>query len=139
MVFTAAFGRLPAGLRDKPMTQSETAGDRRAYSAGVAVAAATSLLIVWTTIVRDDGSGLGSFGVILAAMVGAFAAEFQPAGLARAMVGTAAMQGLIGVGIATAPVTRMQTGLSLRVLVISGVLAALWLAAAALFRAAVRR
>jgi len=55
------------------------------------------------------------------------------------MVGTAAMQGLIGIGIATAPVVKREPGLSLRVMVFSAVFAALWLAAAALFRAAARR
>ena len=118
---------------------SERTAGRGVYCAGVAVAALTSFLIVWTTIVRDGGDGLGSFGVILAAMVGAFAVRFQPAGLARAMVGTAAMQGLIGIGIATAPVVKREPGLSLRVMVFSAVFAALWLAAAALFRAAARR
>src|SRR5436190_20015094 len=77
----------------------------RAYRAGMAVAIVASFLTVWTTIVRDDGSGIAFFLLIMAAVVGGFAAWFRPAGMARAMLGVAAMQGLLGVAIATAPST----------------------------------
>ena len=69
----------------------------RAYRVGVAVAIVTSLLTVWTTVVRDDGTGIGWFLLIMAAAVGAFAAWFRPAGMARAMVGIAIMQALLGI------------------------------------------
>ena len=62
----------------------------RAYRVGVAIAVITSLLTAWTTIVRDDGNGIGSFMVILAVAVGWFAAGFRAAGMARAMAGVAA-------------------------------------------------
>ena len=112
---------------------------RRFYRAGLAVALVTSLLIVWTTIVRDDGSGLATFGVIMAALVGGFATSFRAQGLARTGLGVAVMQGLIGIGMATAPSTASLPGASLRVLLASGVFAALWLVAAGLFRAAGNR
>jgi hypothetical protein len=108
----------------------------RAYRAGVAVAVVTSLLTVWTTIVRDDGTGIGFFLLIMAAVVGGFAAWFRADGMARTMVGVAAMQALLGVAIATAPVTAAIPNGPSRALVFSAVFTALWLVSAAFFRAA---
>jgi len=98
----------------------------------------TSLLTVWTTIVRDDGAGVGWFLVIMAAVAGAFAAWFRPAGMARAMIGVAVMQLLLGIAIATAPVTALVPGAVMRALIASGGFAALWLVSAACFRAAAK-
>jgi hypothetical protein len=108
----------------------------RAYRAGIAVAVVTSFLTVWTTIVRDDGTGIGFFLLIMAAVVGGFAAWFRADGMARTMVGVAAMQALLGVAIATAPVTAAIPNGPSRALVFSAVFAALWLVSAAFFRAA---
>jgi hypothetical protein len=107
-----------------------------AYRAGVAVAVLASLLIVWTTIVRDDGSGMSFFLLVMAAGVGGFAAWFRAAGLARTMIGVAVMQVLLGIAIATAPVTAAVPDGAARALLFSGVFAALWLVSAACFRAA---
>jgi hypothetical protein len=108
----------------------------RAYRAGVAVAVVTSLLTVWTTVVRDDGTGIGYFMVIMAALVGAFSAWFRPAGMARTMVGVAVMQVLLGVATATAPSTASMPGGSLKAMLFGGFFTALWLVSAAFFRAA---
>ena len=113
--------------------------ESRPYRAGVAIAFVTSFLIVWTTIVRDDGQGLGNFGVIMAAMVGSFAALFHAAGLARTMLAVALMQVLIGIAIATAPITAAEPDGVFKAIVFSSVFAALWLLSAALFRAASKR
>jgi len=110
----------------------------RAYRAGVAVALATSFLTVWTTIVRDDDTGTGFFLLILAAAAGGFAAWFQSAGMARAMLGVAVMQVLLGVAIATAPSTASTPDGGFRVLLFSGVFTVLWLVSAACFRAAAK-
>jgi hypothetical protein len=115
---------------------SERARGSRAYRAGVAVALVTSFLTVWTTIVRDDGNGIGFFLVIMAAAVGGFSAWFRPAGMARTMFGVAIMQALLGVAIATAPVTARMPDGSFKALLFSGIFAAMWLISAALFRAA---
>lgn len=114
------------------------ANGRRAYQCGVAVAVAASFLTVWTTIVRDDGNGAGFFMLILAAAVGAAAAWFRPAGMARAMLGVAIMQVLLGTLIATAPSTASVPGGSLKALLFSGIFMALWLISAAFFRAAAK-
>jgi len=113
-------------------------GGSRAYRAGVGVAVVTSFLTVWTTIVGDDGTGAGWFLVIMAAVVGAFAAWFRPAGMARAMIGVAVMQLLLGIAIATAPITALVPGAVMRALIASGGFAALWLVSAACFRAAAK-
>jgi predicted membrane channel-forming protein YqfA (hemolysin III family) len=109
------------------------------YRAGVAVALVTSLLTVWTTIVRDDGTGIGYFMVIMAAVVGAFAAWFRPEGMARTMLGVAIMQALLGVATATATSTASTPDGSFKALVFSGFFVALWLASATFFRVASKR
>jgi len=110
----------------------------RAYRTGVGVAVVTSLLTVWTTIVRDDGNGIGFFMLIMAAVVGGFAAWFRPAGLARTMIGVAITQLLLGMLIATAPSTAIMPGGVVRILLFSVVFAGLWLISATFFRAASR-
>src|SRR5262245_28761409 len=117
---------------------SEQARGSRAYQAGIAVALLASFGTVWTTIVRDDGTGAGFFLVIMAAGVGAFAAWFRPAGMARTMVGVAIMQAVFGIAIATAPSTASLPGGAFKPLLYSGFFAALWLVSAAFFRAAAR-
>jgi len=110
-----------------------------AYRAGVAVAVAASFLTVWTTIVRDDGTGTAYFQLIMAAVVGGFAAWFRPAGMARTMLGVAIMQALLGVATATTPSTASIPGASAKALLFSGIFTALWLIAATFFRVASRR
>ncbi len=117
---------------------AERASGSRAYRAGVATVLVTSFLTVWTTIVRDDGNGIGFLLLVVTAAVGAFAAWFRPAGMARAMLGVAVMQALVGVAVATAPVTASVPDGSLRALVFSGVFVVLWLMAALCFRAAAK-
>lgn len=117
---------------------AERASGSRAYRAGVAVALVTAFLTVWTTIVRDDGNGIGFLLLVMTAGVGAFAAWFRAAGMARAMLGVAAMQALVGVAVATAPITaRVPHGPS-RALAFGGFFAVLWLLSAAFFRAAAK-
>jgi len=108
----------------------------RAYQAGTGVALLTALLTVWTTIVRDDGSGAGSFMVILAAGVGGFAGRFHAMGMARAMAGVAVMQVCLGALAATAPVTVNVQGGPLKVLLFNGSFAVLWLTSGGLFAVA---
>jgi hypothetical protein len=117
------------------MTESN---EGRAYRAGVAVALLTSFLTVWTTIVRDDGTGIGFFLLIMTAAVGGFAAWFRPAGMARTMLGVAIMQVLLGVAIATAPSTASTPDGSFKAMLFSGVFTALWLISAAFFRIAAK-
>lgn len=121
------------------MTEQSKSTGRSAYRGGVGVALAAAFLVVWTTIVRDDGSGGGSFMLILAVAVGWFAARFEPAGMARTMLGIAVMQVLHGMLVATAPVIAQTPDGSLRALVFAGGFTALWLLSGALFRTAAKR
>ena len=117
---------------------AERASGSRAYRAGVAVALMASFLTVWTTIVRDDGTGIGFLLLIMAAAVGGFSAWFRPAGMARTMLGVAIMQAFLGLAIATAPSTASVPGGPFKILVFSGFFAAIWLISAAFFRAAAK-
>ena len=110
-----------------------------AYRAGGAVAIAAALLTVWTTIVRDDGTGIGYFMVIMAAAVAGFAVSFRPEGMARAMLGVAVMQLCLGALIATAPLTQTMPGGAFKVALFNGIFTALWLISAAFFRAASKK
>lgn len=112
---------------------------RHAYAAGVAVALLTAVLNLWVMVVRDDGSGAGTLALVLAAAAGAFVARGRAAEMARAMVAMAVMQVLLGIAQATAPIVQRVPGGTARALVSATVFAALWLGAAALFRATVRR
>jgi MFS family permease len=114
----------------------ERASDSRAYRAGVALALVASFLTVWTTLVRDDGTGVGYFMLIMAALVGAFSAWFRPAGMARTMAGVAIMQALLGLANATAPSAASLPDGAFKGLVFNGFFTALWLISAAFFRAA---
>ena len=116
-----------------------TLSESRAYRAGFAVAIVASFLTVWTTVVRDDGTGIGYFMVIMAAVVGTFSAWFRPAGMARTMVGVAIMQALLGVAVATAPSTASIPDGSSKTLLFSGFFAALWLTSATFFRVASKK
>jgi hypothetical protein len=109
-----------------------------AYRAGVGVAVLAAFLTVWTTIVRDDGNGIGFFMVIMAVAVGWFAAAFRAAGMARTMAGAAVMQAAVGSLIATAPVTANVPGESVKALLFSGFFTVLWLVSGAFFRAAAK-
>src|SRR3546814_13180103 len=73
------------------------------YRLGWVVAVSAALLTVWTTIVRDDGSGEGNFMIVIAVAVSAVAARFTPSGLARAMLGISAMTVTMGLLMATDP------------------------------------
>jgi len=117
---------------------AERASGSRAYRAGVAIVLVTSFLTVWTTIVRDDGNGIGFLLLVVTAAIGAFAAWFRPAGMARAMLGVAVMQALVGIAVATAPVTASVPDAASRALIVGGSFAVLWLTAAMFFRAAAK-
>ena len=108
------------------------------YAAGVVLVIAIALLVVWSTIVRDDGTGIGYFMIILAIFVGWTAAAFEPDGMKRTLYGTAIMQVLLGIAIATAPESATAPGGPPRVLVTNVIIAVLWLTAALLFRQATK-
>lgn len=117
---------------------AEKASESRAYRAGVAVALLASFLTVWTTIVRDNSNGIGFLLLIMTAVVGAFSAWFEPAGMSRTMFGVAIIQVLLLVAIATAPSTAGSPDVLFRALLSGGFFTALWLTSAAFFRFAAK-
>jgi len=117
---------------------AEKASVSRAYRAGAAIALIASLLTVWTTLVRDDGNGMAFFMLVMAAVIGGFAAWFGPAGMARTMLGVAIMQVLLGIATVTDPATANMTGGYYKASLFSGFFTLLWLISGAFFRAASR-
>jgi len=108
------------------------------YRAGIVLALVASFVTIWTTIVRDDGNGLGFLAVVMAAGVVGFATRLRPAGMARGLFGVAAMQVLIAVAVVTAPSTAGLPGAATRIAVASGIYTALWLVSALCCAAAAR-
>jgi hypothetical protein len=112
-----------------------------AYRFGVAVAVGVSLLQTWMRMVgsEDNPANLGFFGVVITAGACAFTARFAAAGMARGMVATAGAQALIGLAVATAPISvQVERHGPAGVVAQSAVFVALWLVAAWLFRRSAR-
>lgn len=112
-----------------------------AYRGGLAVALATAFVLIWINLAvgivgEDNPVNFNFFMLIFASAVGAYAARFQPDGMARAMRGTAVVQMLLAVAIATAPLTQREPGAAMGVLLLCSFFAALWLVSAALFHKA---
>lgn len=117
---------------------AERVSERRSFRVGVGIALGTSFMIVWSTLVRDDGQGIGFFLIVMAAGAGAFTARLTAGAMARAMLGVAIMQGLLGLAMATAPIVGRVPGASTFYLLYSGFFCLLWLAAAGCFQLAAR-
>ena len=114
---------------------------RMAYRIGIGVALAAAFLETWMNLAvgivgsTDNAQNQGFFGVVVAAAACSFVARLRPDGMARAMLATAGVQALLGLMVATAPVTaRVEPMGPGGVLLLSGLFVALWLAAAALFQ-----
>lgn len=107
-----------------------------AYRAGVAVALAATFLLIWINLAvgvigsEDNPANLMFGGVILIALVGAVAARFRAAGMARAMLAAAVAQALVAV-------IAMVGGHFAFVLI--GGFVAMWLSSAWLFDRAARQ
>lgn len=119
---------------------------RIAFQIGVAVALAASFLEVWINLAvgivgsADNPVNQGFYGVVVAAAACAFTARFQAAGMARAMLATAAVQAVLTLAVATAPSTARDEPMgAIGVLALSGAFAALWLISAASFHRSARR
>lgn len=106
-----------------------------AHRAAVALALAATFLIIWANgavgMIGSEGNpfNLLFYGVILMALVGAVAAGFRPAGMARVMV----VAGIAQVSVAFAGLSTDMLGG-----VLSAVFAGPWLLSAALFWKAAR-
>lgn len=113
-----------------------------AYRFAAAVAVAVSLLQTWMRMVgsEDNPHNLGFFVVVMAAGACAFTARFRAEAMARAMLATAGVQALVGLAVATAPITAQIERYGVAGVVRqSGLFVALWLVSAALFWWSARR
>ncbi len=108
-----------------------------AYRAGVGVAIATAFVLVWVNLAvgiignESNPANLIYFGVLALAIIGASIARFQSTGMARALVAMALAQALVAV-------FALMAGMDVT-LIITGILVALWLTSAWLFRKAARQ
>jgi hypothetical protein len=112
----------------------------RAYRAGVGLAIAAGVLVVWISgavgITDSDADAL-YFGAIAIGIVGAFMARFRPGGMVLAMLASAlatASAGVIAVAAGMVPAYNS----AFEILGLSGFFAVLWVGSALLFREAAR-
>jgi hypothetical protein len=114
------------------------------YRGGAALALATGFLIGWVNLAvgiagsEDNPVNLSFFMLVAVAAVGAFAAEFRAAGLARTMFSVAAIQILLGVIVATGPVATQEPHGAVGLFGLNGLFALLWLVSGTLFAKAAR-
>ena len=119
---------------------------RTTYRIAAAVALVTGFLEVWMNLAvgivgsTDNPQNQGFFGVVVAAAACAFVACLRPEGMARAMVAVAGIQALLGLMVATAPITASVEPMGATgVLRLTGLFVTLWLVSAALFHWSARQ
>ena len=108
-----------------------------AYRMGFGLAVLTGFLTIWVNLavgmLGDGAINLMFAGVLLVAASGALIAVLRPAGMARAMLATAAAQLLAaGIGLGMGEFQPLE-------LALTAMFALPWLASAALFQRAARR
>jgi hypothetical protein len=122
-------------------------GDAIAYRAGVGVAVATALILVWVNaavgIIGDDESiNFMYFGVLAIGLIGALIARFEPQSMAPTLFTMAAAQMLIPVIVLMIPNLRGALWEPPGVLGVFGLnafFAMLWVGSAWLFRKAAQK
>jgi hypothetical protein len=83
---------------------------------------------------EDNPANLGYFGVVFTGVACAFTARFRAEGMARAMLATAGVQMVIGMFVATAPISaRIEPHGVAGVVMQAGLFVTLWLVSAGLF------
>jgi hypothetical protein len=117
-------------------------GGGLAYRAGAGLALVTGVLLILVNGAvgifgsEDERANLLFFGVLAVGLAGAAAARFRARGMAWAMVAAALAQCLVPVAASALDWAPAAQVWSPEVLAATGVFAALWLAAACLFRRA---
>jgi hypothetical protein len=113
-----------------------------AYRLAVGLALTAAFLIVWLNaaagligIEDDDPANLLYVGVLAIGLIGAIIARLQPRGLARALFATALAQAVVGAIALKLP----NTASAVQIVILHGVLVALFAGAALLLRYAARR
>jgi hypothetical protein len=113
-----------------------------AYRAAVGVACLAGFLLVWINaavgIIGDvDEANAMYLGVLVVGFIGAFIARFEPRGMSRAIIVTAAAQFLVPlIAMTWVPEERFSPGY-VPVICLNAVFVAMWIVSAMLFRYAV--
>lgn len=111
------------------------------YRLAAAIAVAVSFLTIWTRMVgsEENPANLAYFTVVMAAAACAFTARLKAQNMARAMLATAGVQAMVGLAVATAPITAQieRHGVT-GVVIQSALFVSLWLLSAALFHRSTR-
>lgn len=105
------------------------------YRVAAALATIAALLLLWfqgAVATADDSPGLIFFGVLAVGIIGTLIARFRPAGMARAMFGTALAQALVAVLAMIAWQQYVEISL------LNAFFIALWIGSAVLFQKAAR-
>jgi len=116
----------------------------RAYRAGLGVALAAALLLVFINgavgIIgsEDNPANLMYGGVLAVALIGALIARFQPNGMSRALFATAVAQALVGAIALGAGLGATAPSFPDAIIYLTAFFAAMWLLSAWLFRKAAR-
>lgn len=127
VMLAAACGAYELGAR---------ASGNGAYRAATGLAIVTAFVLVWMNLAvgiignEENPANLMFGGVLAVGFIGALVARFEARGMAVALVATAVAQALVA---AVALVARLEPP---RILVLTGLYVALWLASAGLFRRA---
>lgn len=107
-----------------------------AYRAAAAMALGAALLMTWANLAvgiigsEDNPANLMFFGILGVGLVGTLVARFRAGGMAATLVAMAVAQALVG---------AVAWTLGSNILPVTGVLVAIWLTAAALFRKAAKQ
>lgn len=115
-----------------------------AYRAAAGLAVVATFLLIWINLAvgiigsEDNPANLMYFGVLAVGITGAFIADFQPHGMARALIATALAQASVGIIALIAGLGSTGENWPQVVVVLNGFFAALWLLSAWLFRKAAR-
>lgn len=115
-----------------------------AYRAAVGIAIATALFLVWMVgalgVIGETGdrADLMYLGVLAVGIVGAIVARFRPEGMARALLATALVQGLVAVIALIAGKHEAAISSVAEILGLNAMFVALFIASAWLFRHAAR-
>jgi hypothetical protein len=116
-----------------------------AYRAGVGVALAAGLLLVWVNgavgIIgsEDNDANLMYVGVLAVGIIGAIIARFQPGRMARVLSATALAQALVAVVALVAGLGATEPPGPLGILILNGFFVALFVGSASLFRRAAQQ
>ena len=118
-----------------------TRTDNLAYRAGVGLAVAAALMLVWANLAvgligaEDNPANLMYLGVLAVGVIGAIIVRFQARGMARALFATACAQALVAVIALTARMGLPWSG-PLEIVAVNGLFIALFIGSAWLFRRA---